>query len=49
MQQQAIEFLAWLGMTYAGTFVVLTVMEPITKRRKKNTCRGGCKCSKYEK
>lgn len=39
MQQQAIEFLAWLGMTYAGTLIVLPVMELITKKRRKKHAR----------
>lgn len=34
MRQQAIEFVAWLGMTYAGTFIALSIMELITKKRR---------------
>ena len=48
MCQQAIEFMAWLGMTYAGAFVALTVIELIAKKRKRTLTRG-CKCSGCEK
>lgn len=37
MQQQAIEFLTWLGMTYLGAMIVLPTMDAIIKRKRKSS------------
>ena len=39
MQPQAIEFMTWLGMTYAGTLIALPVMELVRKKIKER--KGG--------
>ena len=34
MQPQAIEFMTWLGMTYAGALIALPIMELVRKKIK---------------
>lgn len=48
MQQLANEFLTWLGMTYAGTFVVLTIIELVTKKKRKKECLQTATCKHSE-
>ena len=49
MQQQAIEFLTWMGMTYLGAMIVLPTMDAIIKRKRKKLRRPGTRTEQIKK